>query len=293
MTTGEVKLNHPDSTAVDAGGALAEERERLLRLADNIVAHGSSITYPSRVAAQEVRNTVRELAAALRSPVLPAAGEVREALASIMSCLRTSSDILVDGYVIHVTKKQYENAQAALALPQSKEAGETRDLKEEMMDCYQFGDPASSVPQGRESNIDRAMAAQALSHTVEEIDQACTAPATTGVAPVASMGAVKPTDDELAGWARNWHWNDTAQDRPVDPSIYFRDMRMLKAFITKFSVAAEAPAGALRVNAPTREHIRNIIERFHRNSCYPNAMSYELDVCTDAITAALAASDRE
>lgn len=37
-------------------------------------------------------------------------------------------------------------------------------------------------------------------------------------------------DDKLAAWARNWHWNDTAEDRPVDPSIYFRDMRMLKAF---------------------------------------------------------------
>jgi hypothetical protein len=56
-----------------------------------------------------------------RSPSVTGAGALR-ALASIMSCLRTSSDILVDGYVIHVTKKQYENAQAALALPQSKEA---------------------------------------------------------------------------------------------------------------------------------------------------------------------------
>jgi hypothetical protein len=42
------------------------------------------------------------------------------------------------------------------------------------------------------------------------------------------------SDDELAGWARNWHWNDCADDGPVDPSIYFRDARMLKAFITKF-----------------------------------------------------------
>jgi|GEM_PF-4895449 len=39
------------------------------------------------------------------------------------------------------------------------------------------------------------------------------------------------TDEELAGWARNWHWNDCAEDKPVDPSIYFRDMRMLKAFV--------------------------------------------------------------
>jgi hypothetical protein len=50
-----------------------QERERdmsnenLLRLADNIAAHGSSITYPSRGAAQEVRNVVRELAAVLRA----------------------------------------------------------------------------------------------------------------------------------------------------------------------------------------------------------------------------------
>jgi hypothetical protein len=43
------------------------DREQLLRLADNIAAHGTSITYPSRQAAQEVRNVVRELAAALRA----------------------------------------------------------------------------------------------------------------------------------------------------------------------------------------------------------------------------------
>jgi hypothetical protein len=47
-------------------------QERLLRLADNIAAHGPNITYPSRQAAQEVRNVVRELAAALR----PSAGGV-------------------------------------------------------------------------------------------------------------------------------------------------------------------------------------------------------------------------
>lgn len=39
------------------------------------------------------------------------------------------------------------------------------------------------------------------------------------------------TDEELAGWARNWHWQDCAEDMPVDPSIYSRDMRMLKSFI--------------------------------------------------------------
>jgi len=44
------------------------------------------------------------------------------------------------------------------------------------------------------------------------------------------------TDEELAAWARNWHWNDCAEDKPVDPSIYFRDMRMLKAFIAALSV---------------------------------------------------------
>lgn len=38
------------------------------------------------------------------------------------------------------------------------------------------------------------------------------------------------TDEELAGWARNWHWNDCAQE-PVDPSIYSRDQRMLRAFV--------------------------------------------------------------
>lgn len=43
------------------------------------------------------------------------------------------------------------------------------------------------------------------------------------------------SDDKLAGWARNWHWNDCAEDKPVDPSIYFRDKRLLKAFIAEFS----------------------------------------------------------
>lgn len=43
------------------------DRESLLRLADNIASQGANITYPSRQAAREVRNVVRELAAALRS----------------------------------------------------------------------------------------------------------------------------------------------------------------------------------------------------------------------------------
>jgi hypothetical protein len=49
-------------------------------------------------------------------------------------------------------------------------------------------------------------------------------------APLPSSSAVID-DDELTGWARSWHWNDCLDDKPVDPSIYFRDMRMLKAFI--------------------------------------------------------------
>jgi hypothetical protein len=63
-----------------------QERERdmsnesLLRLADNIAAHGSSITYPSRGAAQEVRNVVRELAAVLRAADAPLPQSAREAL---------------------------------------------------------------------------------------------------------------------------------------------------------------------------------------------------------------------
>lgn len=43
------------------------------------------------------------------------------------------------------------------------------------------------------------------------------------------------TDQKLAGWARSWHWNDCAEDKPVDPSIYFRDMRLLKAFVAALS----------------------------------------------------------
>jgi len=40
--------------------------DSLLRLADGIASHGPNITYPSRVAAQEVRRVVQELADALR-----------------------------------------------------------------------------------------------------------------------------------------------------------------------------------------------------------------------------------
>ncbi len=47
------------------------KHDRLLRLADNIIAHGSGVTYPSRGAAQEVRNVVRELAAAIRASAVP------------------------------------------------------------------------------------------------------------------------------------------------------------------------------------------------------------------------------
>ena len=53
----------------------------------------------------------------------------------------------------------------------------------------------------------------------------------------ADDAAVAWPDDKLAAWARNWHWNDCAEDKPVDPSIYFRDQRMLKAFL-----AATPPA---------------------------------------------------
>ena len=63
------------------------------------------------------------------------------------------------------------------------------------------------------------------------------------------------TDEELAGWARNWHWNDCAEDKPVDPSIYFRDMRMLKAFI-----AAKAPQCEVQSeSAPTNRQLHDAI----------------------------------
>ena len=41
--------------------------DSLLRLADGIASHGPHITYPSRVAAQEVRRVMQEPAAALRT----------------------------------------------------------------------------------------------------------------------------------------------------------------------------------------------------------------------------------
>lgn len=52
------------------------------------------------------------------------------------------------------------------------------------------------------------------------------------------------TDDELAGWARSWHWNDCADDKPVDPSIYFRDVRMLKAFVEKCRALPAPPSSS-------------------------------------------------
>ena len=65
-------LEHLDGTVsppehLAAAPAHTTDNERLLRLADNIVAHGDSITYPSRQAAREVRNVIRELTAALRT----------------------------------------------------------------------------------------------------------------------------------------------------------------------------------------------------------------------------------
>lgn len=51
-------------------------------------------------------------------------------------------------------------------------------------------------------------------------------------------------DNKLAAWARNWHWEDTAEDKPVDPSIYYRDLRMLKAFIAKFGSPSRSSAGS-------------------------------------------------
>lgn len=53
------------------------------------------------------------------------------------------------------------------------------------------------------------------------------------------------TDDELAGWARNWHWNDCAEDKPVDPSIYYRDLRMLKAFLAAHTALRTPQAGGM------------------------------------------------
>ena len=61
-------------------------------------------------------------------------------------------------------------------------------------------------------------------------------PAALAAAP--AVGGEAWSDDKLAGWARNWHWNDCAEDKPVDPSIYFRDMRLLKAFLA----AQQAPS---------------------------------------------------
>lgn len=51
------------------------------------------------------------------------------------------------------------------------------------------------------------------------------------------------TDAELAAWARRWHWNDTADEGPVDFSIYFRDRRMLRAFIEFMATRAPAQSG--------------------------------------------------
>jgi hypothetical protein len=74
-----------------------------------------------------------------------------------------------------------------------------------------------------------------------------TEPANTRAPP--SPQAAQPVawdDNRLAAWARNWHWNDCAEDRPVDPSIYFRDMRMLKAFVALFSAPPPAQGSEVK-----------------------------------------------
>jgi hypothetical protein len=63
----------------------------------------------------------------------------------------------------------------------------------------------------------------------------------------AAPPSVALDDEKLAEWSRNWHWNDCAEDKPVDPSIYFRDRRMLKAFVAEFGsdLTGPQPGGAV------------------------------------------------
>jgi hypothetical protein len=68
------------------------------------------------------------------------------------------------------------------------------------------------------------------------------------------------TDAELASWARQWHWNDTAEDKPVDPSIYFRDKRMLRAFVEFMASRAQPQCGVQNGGDQPRDELIESIQ---------------------------------
>jgi hypothetical protein len=282
--------------------------------------------------AHETAVILRNLAS---SPALPAAGEVREALyrdifaeitaKAIPVCDPTSDDPeRVRHYQLPVgplhraagklgfqmfngeqhlveAVKEIARLKAALALQQSKEAGEKRDLKEEMMDCYQFGivDPASPVPQGED--IDPADVWDDYCEETPEDSRslqgalafgfhaALAAPAPTGVAPAASGGTVARC--EICDWplAEDRSKGCVPGDcsyRPDDPAEQER-IRKRRAALT-----ADAPAVALRdLLERAVPHIE--VARMTYSAVGDASRHSTAFVLLRDIKAALAASDRE
>jgi hypothetical protein len=96
------------------------DTDSLLRLADNIAVHGSSITYPSRGAAQEVRNVVRELATALRATSaeqIETHKRITEAVFEVLHKYRIEDDNVVNAYQA-VSSEISDAIWAALSRPE-------------------------------------------------------------------------------------------------------------------------------------------------------------------------------
>src|SRR5258708_27954968 len=54
-----------------------------------------------------------------------------------------------------------------------------------------------------------------------------------------SQEATGPTHEELIGWATEWHPRHCDQRVNVDPSIYFRDARLMRAILAKYDLRAK------------------------------------------------------
>lgn len=68
-------------------------------------------------------------------------------------------------------------------------------------------------------------------------------------APAPGAVVAWPNDTDLAAWAKNWHWADCkAGNTEKDPTIYPRDLRLLKAFLAA-TPPSPPPAGESRCDA--------------------------------------------
>jgi hypothetical protein len=232
----------------DAGGALAEEpfemsedvqteyergiedgKTRMRSLADDVLARARA----DELEIEALKARVDDLNRRLRTPALPAAGEVlskvlsrwQEKLADLED-MKRRGDLTKDWGECSLINARtiVQDLTAALALLQSKEAGRCRNWAG---DCAAFTDhgivcdscssfQASPVPQGQEPRTItltpptpdqveylRGLAAENPGAKIFEhkwlnpncIENGCQSPAPTGVAPVASGGS--PVADEL------------------------------------------------------------------------------------------------